>query len=153
MCSFLKRLFKRSSNITKGEVWVNGVFGAVVGDALGVPVEFKASETLAADPVVGMREFGSHNQPKGTWSDDSSMMLATLDSIRIKGKIDYKDIMDRFKAWAMDGAYTPFDKVFDIGIATSNAISRYVNGEEALKCGGTAEKDNGNGSLMRILPA
>ena len=51
----------------------SGILGTVVGDALGVPVEFSMRADRKADPVTGMREYGTHNQPKGTWSDDSSM--------------------------------------------------------------------------------
>lgn len=63
-------------------IWKDGMFGLIVGDALGVPVEFTTRADRKADPVVDMREYGTHNQPAGTWSDDSSMALATLDSIR-----------------------------------------------------------------------
>ena len=129
---------------------LNGVMGLVVGDALGVPVEFKDRESLRQDPVTSMRGYGTYNQPPGTWSDDSSMTLALLDSL--KDGLDYKDIMDKFVAWYDKGKYTPHGKMFDIGIATRQALSRYKNGLAALECGGQDEYDNGNGSLMRILP-
>ena len=51
----------------KGSIW-----GLIVGDALGVPVEFKEREALRKHPVTDMMEYGSHHQPKGTWSDDST---------------------------------------------------------------------------------
>lgn len=124
--------------------------GLVVGDALGVPVEFKNRESLKQDPVANMRGYGTYNQPPGTWSDDSSMTLALLDSL--KEGLDYKDIMDKFITWYDKGEYTPYGNIFDIGIATRQALSRYKNGESALECGGQDEYDNGNGSLMRILP-
>ena len=60
--------------------------------------------------------------------------------------------MQRFLSWLDKGKYTPHGKVFDVGIATRKALHRYRNGTEPLKCGGTSEQDNGNGSLMRILP-
>ena len=133
-------------------IWKSGIYGLVVGDAMGVPVEFTSGEDRRINPVTDMIGYGTYNQPEGTWSDDSSMALATLVSIRDKGKIDYKDIMDRFHDWCMYGAYTPFDEVFDIGIATSRAIMKYSNGAKPLESGGKTEWDNGNGSLMRILP-
>ena len=77
----------------------SGLFGVVVGDALGVPVEFSSRSEREADPVTDMREFGTHNQPKGTWSDDSSMMFASLDSIIQSGGINYDDMMTRFRDW------------------------------------------------------
>ena len=133
-------------------IWKSGIYGLIIGDAMGVPVEFTSREDRKKTPITDMTGYGTYNQPEGTWSDDSSMVLATLASIRDRGKIDYKDIMDRFHNWCMYGEYTPFDNVFDIGIATSRAIIKYGNGAELLKSGGETEWDNGNGSLMRILP-
>lgn len=60
---------------------LGGVLGLAVGDALGVPVEFVQREVLKSSPVESMEGYGSHNQPVGTWSDDTSMVLATLDSM------------------------------------------------------------------------
>ena len=133
-------------------IWKSGMYGLIIADAMGVPVEFTSREDRKNDPVIDMRGYGTYNQPEGTWSDDSSMAIATLASIRDKGKIDYNDIMERFHDWCMNGDYTPFDEVFDIGIATSRAIMKYSTGADPLQSGGETEWDNGNGSLMRILP-
>ena len=133
-------------------IWKDGMLGLIVGDALGVPVEFMSRTELMKNPVTGMREYGTHHQPMGTWSDDSSMALAELDSIRTVGTIDYTDMMERFSRWCMQGEYTPFGEVFDIGIATSRALMNYAKGMAPLESGGKTEWDNGNGSLMRILP-
>lgn len=133
-------------------IWKDGIFGLAVGDALGVPVEFTSREARKSDPVTGMRAYGTHNQPAGTWSDDTSMVLATLDSIDNKRKLDRKDMMQRFSNWCLYADYTPFRKVFDIGNATRQAILRYGQTKDLNECGGQTEYDNGNGSLMRILP-
>ena len=133
-------------------IWKDGMLGLIVGDALGVPVEFMSRTELMKNPVTGMREYGTHHQPRGTWSDDSSMALAELDSIRTLGNIDYTDMMERFSRWCMYGEYTPFGEVFDIGIATSRALMNYAKGIAPLESGGKTEWDNGNGSFMRILP-
>ena len=133
-------------------IWKDGMLGLIVGDALGVPVEFMSRTELMKNPVTGMREYGTHHQPRGTWSDDSSMALAELDSIRTLGTIDYTDMMERFSRWCMHGEYTPFGEVFDIGMATSRALMNYAKGMAPLESGGKTEWDNGNGSLMRILP-
>ena len=129
---------------------LSAIMGLCVGDALGVPVEFKSRYQLKRDPVVDMRSYGTYNQPAGTWSDDTSMTLCTLDSL--SNGLDYKDIMDKFLSWYKKGEYTPFGETFDIGMGTRRALTNYANGEEPLKSGGTGERDNGNGSLMRILP-
>lgn len=129
---------------------LNGIMGLVVADALGVPVEFQTRQSLKDNPVVNMRAFGTYNQPAGTWSDDSSMTLALLDSLN--HGLNYKAIMDKFLAWYKEGFYTPHGKVFDIGLGTSQALEGYKSGIKPLEAGGISEYDNGNGSLMRILP-
>lgn len=127
----------------------NGIMGLVVGDALGVPTEFKKRDTYKVMDMIG---YGTHNQPPGTWSDDSSMTLATLESIGRLGKIDHADIMRNFSDWLNKGKFTPYGIVFDVGGATQRAIARYANGTDPSQCGGTSRMDNGNGALMRILP-
>ena len=77
-------------------MWRSGIMGVVVGDALGCPVQFKSREEVARNPVTGMRGFGTFNLPVGSWTDDSSMTLALLDSIRRTGSIDCVDIMENF---------------------------------------------------------
>jgi len=130
---------------------LGGILGLAVADAVGVPVEFQSRESLRLNPVTDMKGYGTYNQPPGTWSDDTSLTLCLLDSLANKG-IDYADIMKRFLSWLDEGEYTPYGEVFDVGIATRKALQRFRNGNAPLECGGTSEQDNGNGSLMRILP-
>ncbi len=132
-----------------------GILGLIVGDALGVPVEFKSRANRKKYPVTDMMGYGTHNQPAGTWSDDSSMVIATMEWL---GEIqdnqpDYALLMDKFSNWLMYGDYTPYGVVFDCGISTSRAILNYGKGMKPLECGGKSERENGNGSLMRIMPA
>lgn len=134
-----------------GKVY-NGIIGVAVGDAMGVPVEFTPREELAKSPVTGMEGYGVHNQPIGTWSDDTSLTLALMDSMTCRQAVDYHDIMDKFSEWLLYGAYTATEEVFDVGSATSRAIMNYGRGISPLECGGLSEYENGNGSLMRILP-
>ena len=131
---------------------LSGVMGLVVGDALGVPVEFIDRKILKQEPVIGMMGFGTHNQPPGTWSDDSSMTLCLLDSIAACGGLNLDDVMDRFLLWADKGYYTAHHAMFDIGITTRKALLRYTQKIPPVQCGGQSEYDNGNGALMRILP-
>lgn len=131
------------------------MMGLAVGDALGVPVQFLHRNEIKnrkAGPVTEMEGYGTFNLPEGTWSDDSSMALATLDSIIHKGGIDAGDIMENFCKWELEGQYTPFGKAFDQGITCSAAIYNYIREKDIFTCGNTGEDSNGNGSLMRILP-
>ena len=130
----------------------DGIIGFIVGDALGVPVEFYSRSELEEEPVVNMREYGTYNQPKGTWSDDSSMTIATMTSIINKKGVDYTNMMNEFIKWMDNAEHTPHGEVFDIGSTTSRGLNRYKSGYGALEAGGRSTHDNGNGSLMRILP-
>lgn len=119
----------------------DAIFGLAVGDALGVPYEFRPRGTFTCTGMVG---HGTHGRPAGTWSDDTSMTLATCDSIRACGRVDTGDMLSRFRAWIEDGAYAIDGAVFDYGNTTARAL--------AAGTGCAGERDNGNGSLMRIAP-
>ncbi len=124
-------------------------WGHVVGDAVGVPYEFRAADRIG-DVVFGAT--GTHGQPPGTWSDDGALMLALLDSMLESG-FDPEDQGRRALAWWSDGAYTPDgDGRFDIGGATSRAMRALKAGVAAVDAGPADEHACGNGSLMRILP-
>lgn len=128
----------------------SGLFGLAIGDALGVPVEFQSRSYLKANPVSEMIGYGTHYQPLGTWSDDSSLAFCLAESLC--ENFDLFDIARNFVKWYSTELWTPHGHVFDIGIATRNAIHNIAKGHEPELCGGFEEKDNGNGSLMRILP-
>ena len=134
-------------------IWLNGIMGVVVGDALGCPVQFESRDEVARHPVTGMRGYGTFNLPEGSWTDDSSLTIALLESIRRTGKIDLDDIMENFMKWFYNGEFTPYGESYDIGRGTMQAINRYSKNRKAKKCGGDEEWNNGNGSLMRIMPA
>ena len=127
----------------------DAIMGLVVGDALGVPFEFKTRDTFRVTDMVG---YGTHGQEPGTWSDDSSLALATLESIGRCKKIDPADIMKNFADWLYDACFTAHNEVFDVGGTTRDAIAKYRKTGKATNCGGKGYNDNGNGSLMRILP-
>ena len=130
---------------------LGGLWGALVGDALGVPVEFTSRATLQANPVTTMREYGTHHQPRGTWSDDGSLLLCSADSL-LTHEFDLQDMGERFARWMNEGLWTAYGEVFDIGRATAGALRRIAQGIPAVQAGDEDVDSNGNGSLMRILP-
>ena len=75
----------------------SGILGAIVGDALGVPVEFKSRDYLSENPVTDMIGYGTYNQPPGTWSDDSSLLLCLLSALN-EG-YDLNKIAKNFENW------------------------------------------------------
>jgi ADP-ribosylglycohydrolase len=128
----------------------NILFGVAVGDAIGVPVEFKSREEIAKKPVIDMVGFGTYDQLPGTWSDDSSLTFCLAESLT--NGYDIHDIANNFVRWRCDNYWTARGKVFDVGITTHEAIERIVRGVQPNLAGGFDSWSNGNGSLMRILP-
>lgn len=126
------------------------LFGVAVADALGVPVEFYPRETLTLNPVKEMRAYGTYHQPKGTWSDDSSLTFCLADALC--EPYDLTNIAQKSFNWFDEAYWSARGEVFDIGRATLQALQKFGKGIPAVECGGANETDNGNGSLMRILP-
>ncbi len=117
---------------------------------MGVPVEFKSREEIAENPVSDMIGYGTYNLPPGTWSDDSSLAFCLAEALTVP--YDVQGIANNFVRWYREAYWTPNGEVFDIGIATRQAIQRLEQGVAPEQAGGTDEHSNGNGSLMRILP-
>lgn len=131
---------------------VGALVGLAAGDALGVPVEFEPRAARVADPVGEMRGGGTWKLDPGTWSDDTSLALCLAESIVERG-FDPEDSGRRSLAWLDKGLWTARGEVFGVGGATRRALGRIRSGMPAVFAGGRGENDNGNGSLMRILPA
>lgn len=119
----------------------DAVYGLAVGDALGLPVQFKARDSYKLEDMIG---YGTFGLPAGSWSDDTSLTLATCASIKRSSKIDIVDIRKCFEDWYYRGKFTPFGKAYDIGRTCSAAIDTGKGLDD--------EWSNGNGSLMRIIP-
>ncbi|MGB3005830.1 MAG: ADP-ribosylglycohydrolase family protein [Chitinophagaceae bacterium] len=136
--------------MTERNIYKDILFGVAVGDALGVPVEFKSRQTIAQNPVTDMTGFGTYNLPAGTFSDDSSLAFCLAEALT--EEFSLQKIGDNFVGWLNDNFWTPRGNVFDVGIATSQAIRRLQKGCSPELAGGINISDNGNGSLMRILP-
>ena len=99
-----------------------GIYGFVVGDTLGVPVEFQHRTSLQNNPVTEMIGYGSHSVPEGTWSDDTSMSLAEMDSIYENNGINYDDIMNKYIEWVRNAKYTGTNILVQINFLISNTI-------------------------------
>lgn len=127
-----------------------GIYGVAVGDALGLPVEMEPRPARQADPVTGMRGFGKHNLPPGTWSDDTSMTLCLLEGL-LQGQ-DWNQVARLFERWSQGKQWIAGGKVFDSGQTVAEALVRLENVADAREAGLDAEGRTGNSSLMRTLP-
>ncbi|MEO1260840.1 MAG: ADP-ribosylglycohydrolase family protein [Bacteroidota bacterium] len=133
------------------------LLGVALGDAVGVPYEFKGAAEMKKNPAKDMTGYGTYHQPPGTWSDDSSLTFCLATSL-LNG-YDLKDISKKFISWKEEAYWSARGELFDIGNTTARAIDRLKdlcnsNNIQELKnqkyYGN--ETENGNGSLMRILP-
>ena len=140
------------NNKNNRNVWLDGIMGVAVGDALGLPVQFESREALRKDPVTEMLPCDLFFSPIGTWSDDTAMTIAMFESINRLGHVDADDIMQNFIRWQYEGEFSANDRCIDEGITCSIGITNYKENVDIYTCGRTGEHANGNGSLMRTLP-
>ena len=126
------------------------LLGTGIADAIGVPWEFCNRKELKRNPITDMKGFGMHSQPAGTFSDDTSLSLCLAEALT--HEFDLNLISRYFVEWYTEGYWTARGEAFDVGNATRHAIYRLKDGINPLLAGGREEKDNGNGSLMRISP-
>lgn len=133
-----------------------GIVGMLVGDALGVPYEFTRSyhiphtDLIEMVPPKGFHQ--AHNVPAGTWSDDGAQALCLLASLLECKDLNTSDLGTRFVRWYQQGYMAVDNRVFDVGSQTARALHKIQAGHPPDLAGGTTEQDNGNGSLMRVLP-
>lgn len=123
--------------------FINSLLGHAIGDAVGVPFEFKQRGSFECKDMVG---FGTWNKPAGTYSDDTAMLLCTMDAIA--SGYNKEKVIDNFQKWAFSGFMSVDNHTFDIGNTTMAAINSHANGLKIK----SDEFTNGNGSLMRIIP-
>jgi ADP-ribosylglycohydrolase/protein-tyrosine phosphatase len=134
-----------------------GLQGLLIGDALGVPFEFHDPIDLPRMSEIDMEPPPAFDRAHagvlpGTWSDDGAQALCLLTSLIACKGLDLGDFSRRLVNWA-DWGYLAVDgHVFDMGMQTAHAVGHLREGVAPEKSGPSQEFDNGNGSLMRVLP-
>lgn len=134
-----------------------GLYGLLVGDALGVPYEFYSADRLPSfdeiemSPPDGFKKTYP-NVKAGTWSDDGAQALCLLDSLLENGRFSLTDFSRKLLAWYEDGLWAVDNDVFDIGVQTSEALNAFSKGIPPEMCGNIRPDGKGNGALMRVLP-
>lgn len=125
------------------------MLGLAVGDAIGVPAEFKSREEMRKHPILGVTGYGTWKQPPGTWSDDTSMAMCLMEALTTE-RYDLDEQAIQFAEWYETGKWTARGSLFDIGSGCRRSIHRFLDG--VWPSGLADEKSNGNGSLMRTMP-
>ncbi len=119
--------------------------GAALGDAFGMPLEFKPP----VDLHEMVRSLRPGRLPAGAFTDDTEMALALAESLELKHPLDAADLARRFLDWYhRDPA--------DIGNQTSSvlkSIERLKDWQKASAESLRFRPDSaGNGSVMRCWP-
>ena len=136
---------------------LGGLYGLLLGDAVGVPYEFSAPESLPPLEQIGVElplgfVRAHRSAPRGAWSDDGAHALCLLASLLHCAKLDLTDLGPRLVNWYDHGYLAVDGIVFDVGMQTSLALSAIRSGVPVDRAGPAEERHNGNGSLMRVLP-
>lgn len=134
-----------------------GLYGLLVGDALGVPYEFHSADSIPPFEEIEMIPPDNFNKTypnvkAGTWSDDGAQALCLLNSLLEKGRFSLTDFSMKLLAWYDTGLWAVDNIVFDVGIQTSEALNAFRNGVSPEMCGNVRPDGKGNGALMRVLP-
>ncbi len=119
--------------------------GAALGDAFGMPLEFKPAVKVNAL----VRSLQPGRLPAGTFTDDTEMALALAGSLEARHPLDAADLARRFLDWFHRNPE-------DIGNQTSSvlmSIDRLKDWQKASAESLRFRPDSaGNGSVMRCWP-
>lgn len=131
-----------------------GLYGMLIGDAAGVPYEFKNPARIPkAAPLPNLDVPDGYGRtysdvPTGTWSDDGAQALCLAASLVQHNGLKRSDFGQKLLDWRSQGYMTPDGVVFDIGIQTQFALDSMLWNQPLI----ATVTSNGNGSLMRALP-
>jgi ADP-ribosyl-[dinitrogen reductase] hydrolase len=142
---------------TRSDRIAGGLWGLLVGDAVGVPYEFRTPDRL---PPKGSLEMvpptdfrrAHAGTPPGTWSDDGAQALCLLASLLECDGFSAANFAEKLVAWRREGYMAVDGRVFDVGVQTDAVLRRIADGVPLEEASARDERSNGNGSLMRALP-
>lgn len=133
----------------------NGMLGLAIGDAFGLPFEYVTRSDLRRNPVTDWSEGGKYGQKMGTWSDITSMSMATLESLCEKREIDPDDVFQKFLIWKAEDDYTPHEEVVRMDDAVVKALKNYTDDVPVSKCGvgqGQLAEGDSYAGMTRMYP-
>lgn len=118
------------------------LLGTFVGDALGMPFE-----GVPADEIPQQVEMVEARRGRGTYTDDTQMMIALAESLIARGRVDEQHL-----ARAFQDAYDP-DRGY--GGGTRRVLELWAGGAPVAAAAAQifdGEGSRGNGAAMRIAP-
>lgn len=127
------------------EKFQGALLGTFVGDALGMPVEGYSAGQIRKS-FGEMRDMRKARLGKGTYTDDTQMMIALAESLVACGGFNGEDLANRFLA--------SFDASRGYGAGTRQALRLLESGMSWNQVGQVVFDGGsfGNGAAMRIAP-
>lgn len=132
---------------------LGGLYGALIGDACGVPYEFRSPSVLPSYDDIDMVPPADFNRSwdhiaVGTYSDDGAQILCLTECLR-DHKFSAVELHEVLRKWMRYGYMSVDTLTFDVGNQTSAALQVDVG---TVRNTLNQDRFNGNGSLMRTLP-
>ncbi len=129
-----------------------GIIGTAIGDSFSIVTKGQSREYLLDNPVLKMLPSIKKGIPRGSWSDCTSLMIATMRAIRT-WDLDYESIAEACVSWFASNKFCSVSESFGIGNTTLKALMSYTKREKhAYECGIDGFENNGNSSLKMMLP-
>lgn len=138
-------------NVSELDKKQTALLGALIGDAMGVPHEFRSDHAINQHyldhPSEIDTDYKTYGVPLGVYSDDFSQQLC-VDANFGNEPGDPNEFYRDLLLWEK-GKYWVSGQLFDEGMQTRSQLQAYARtGEVKLH----DERMSGNGSLMRVLP-
>jgi len=127
----------------------DGLFGLAIGEAFGVQLDMEDPEFNT--PVVSMQDNRAYECAIGTYSDDTCMLLASMDSFIRNKDLNYNDIADSLCDWVNENKYAACDYLFDISKTVRLALMDYWKNKNYELSGIIDEKRQDASVLSRIF--
>ena len=150
LCLIGYTLDENGKILSRGIANSDGFIGFAIGDAFGVPVKNMDCNYFKKKPLYDMIGYGFYNVPRGTWSENTSLMLSIVDSICENKDINLNDMINKMSNWDAYNNYYGNNMGFNISNSVSSSIKKYDLGNEAINCGSSVFLDNS--CLVRMLP-
>lgn len=158
-------ILSASSPLTDSQ-YLGGLYGLLIGDAIGVPYQYKSATKIPTANDIDLRPPLNFQRtlphvPAGTWSDEGAQALCLLASLRYCGKLDLNDFARRLINWQHVGYMAVDFENFDISAQTAKMLNqRYQQLKQGIDLNRYFLQDSAindshihsSDSLMRVLP-
>lgn len=132
-----------------------GILGFVVGDAAGLPFDGMRHEELTnlQNKMPELIGYKQHSQPPGTWSDNSALLFATMQTLYDYNLLLNPDaLMQNYCSWKESCKFTATGEHINSPASVLESCELYGQGTAATLCGMNHKYTDDCGNFSRVLP-